>query len=113
LGSIETENKLDIKYCQNKGIITFKQSIMNHTQDEKDNNTLKNEQIEYEFHVIGPPCLLKDINDSTGAGDAFIAGYLWSKIALSQYEHEIMDNNFDHVAFQMRMASWVAGTICE
>ncbi len=67
---------------------------------------MKEEKIEYEIHLVGPP-KVTNINDTTGAGDAFIAGYLLAKVALSQYSSKELD--FSEITFQLRMASWVAG----
>ena len=69
--------------------------------------TLKVEKIEYEIHCIGPPHV-DDIVDSTGAGDAFAAGYLWGEILLSQ-PGGVQEPDFDECVFKLRMGSWCAG----
>ncbi len=68
---------------------------------------LNKELLEYEIHVVGPPILQGEVVDSTGAGDAFIAGYLWSINTLSKENDQELD--IDTIAFRLKMASWVAG----
>lgn len=95
-----------IKSLDDKGTIHLEQSIRNSSK-ENCNMKLETEQIVYEMHVVGPPILQDEVKDSTGAGDSFISGYLWSKFALYKCNEQSLE--FDTNVFQLRMASWVAG----
>ena len=105
---VETVCKMAIEFCEDENTINLKQSIKYTQETDDDIVVIKREEIDYVIHVVGPPMLEKNINDSTGAGDAFIAGYLWSKVALDRSDTE--EFSFDSIMFKLRMASWVAGT---
>ena len=72
------------------------------------------ERNEYVCHAIGTLKGLK-IVDTTGAGDAFIGGFIYGKLLLEQ--HALLRRSHSHILnevsfivfFQLRYASWVAG----
>jgi len=103
--SSQTENKAEITYNESHSIIDINQSIKS-IMHEESGVYMKHEKIEYEIHVVGPP-KVHHIIDTTGAGDAFIAGYILARVALAEYCREQL--SFDYITFQLRMGSWVAG----
>lgn len=95
---------MDIEYSEEKDTLLIHLVIEDILEGHEIGN---NEKICFHIHVIGPPCLNTNVKDSTGAGDAFCAGYLWSKILLESLDNQLIP--FDEKQFQLRMASWVAG----
>lgn len=64
------------------------------------------EENDYIIHSVGPPKDIK-IVDTTGAGDAFIGGYIFSINNLSDRTH--FGDASAEIFFHLRFASWVAG----
>lgn len=88
------------------GRITLQQSVQRMIT--KSPMTIQIEQVEYEIYNVGPPNV-NDVIDTTGAGDAFAAGYLWSSMILSQTNAK--GPGFDQCLFKLRMGSWCAGEV--
>jgi sugar/nucleoside kinase (ribokinase family) len=68
------------------------------------NSAIPVQQYEYIIHTVGPPKVAK-IVDTTGAGDAFIAGHIFSKNYLSRAN---VSEDADMI-LNLQFASWVAG----
>jgi sugar/nucleoside kinase (ribokinase family) len=61
---------------------------------------------EYTIHMVGPPMIAKVV-DTTGAGDAFIAGYIVSRNYLDN--DGSLEDAESRTIFNLQFASWVAG----
>ncbi len=111
---IERTNEIKIQICEKQvGRIIVEQFIQQPiTSQQNESNTetmIQTEKIEYEIFEVGPPHV-EDVVDTTGAGDAFAAGYLWGELVISSKRKQIMEfEDFDSRLFKLRMGSWCAG----
>jgi hypothetical protein len=68
----------------------------------------------YQLHCAGKPRNVKVI-DTTGAGDAFIGGYILSNILMQSYKYQhggqdsTSNNGLNKTKFCLDFGSWVAG----
>ena len=74
------------------------------TENARTGSAIHAQQYEYIIHIVGPPKVAK-IVDTTGAGDAFIAGYLFIRNYLAK---EDVSEDMKTI-FHLQFASWVAG----
>lgn len=63
---------------------------------------------EYQVHSCG---VLRDVSivDTTGAGDAFIGGYLMVQLQSLSRVAEHRDDQDDHIQFGLQFGAWVGG----
>lgn len=70
-----------------------------------DSNLIGEDKVTYKLTYCGPPKVNKDdVVDTTGAGDSFIGGYIYSGSKLCQSYVGSSDT-----LFRLKFASWVAG----
>ena len=103
---LSPENKMNVT-CMDENMITILQTTRRilSSSDNDGVDMIQTEENQYVIHVVGPP---KDVNvvDTTGSGDAFAGGYIFSKIHLS----DALDIDASaETLFHLRFASWVAG----
>ncbi len=101
-------DKFDVVYnASGEGVIRVTQQIMNRANMVVGKN-------QYLFHAIGTLKGLK-IVDTTGAGDAFIGGFIYGMHLVEQRAHlheghpHLLNEVSFSILFQLRYASWVAG----
>lgn len=79
--------------------------LVMHRSKKSDSNFVGEEKVTYKLTYCGPPKVNKDdIVDTTGAGDSFIGGYIYSSSKLCQ-----SGVGFNNTLFRLKFASWVAG----
>lgn len=79
--------------------------LVMHRSKISDSNYIGEEKVTYRLTFCGPPKVNEDdVVDTTGAGDSFIGGYIYSSSKLCQ--SGFGSNN---TLFRLKFASWVAG----